>query len=74
MRLSVGSFLGRDEATRADFGVLAQPRAWALACSSPTELGRWFSPCRDSEPQGFDRRRAMWEQGLTQKRNPAEGS
>ena len=35
MRLSVDSFLGRDEATWADFGVLAQPLAWALVCSSP---------------------------------------
>ena len=50
MRLSVGSFRGREEATRGDFGVLAQPRAWALACSSPTELGQWFSSCRGSEP------------------------
>ena len=64
MTLSVGSFLGRDEATRADFGVLAQPLAWALVCSSPTELGRWFGSCRGSPRNETQQREVDWKRGV----------
>lgn len=68
-----GSFRGQDEATWADFQVLAQPLAWALVCSSPTELGWCFGSCRGSEPQGFYQRRAMREQGARAETKPSRG-
>lgn len=64
MRLSVDSFLGRDEATWADFGVLAQPLAWALVCSSPTELGRWFDSCQGSPRNETQQREVDWKRGV----------